>query len=151
MTNFWDPALTQKRALINQQYGIGQADVNWQTKNITTQHGDAVRALTQQYAAQRRGLQSQRQALPGQYVGRGLLHSGIYRQGVQDWKHSMRDFTNQKHNAFGQLANQFAVQRHGLQSDNANQALSRDQGLNDVDLAEAQSRAAIAQQLKAVV
>ena len=136
MTNFWDPALTQKRALINQQAGIGSADNAWQTKSIGAQHRTAYLGLKQQYATQRANL-------PGQYAGRGLLDSGIYKQGLID-------FNKQRTNSFQGLAQQYAQQQHGLQQSGAMNTMQQNQGLNDVDLAEAQGRAQIAAQLRAV-
>jgi hypothetical protein len=136
MTQFWDPGLTQKRALIKQGYANQQADQTWQTRNIKQQHATSFQALKSQYA-------QQRASLPGQYAGRGLLNSGIYKQGLIDYNKG-------RTTAFKGLAQQYASQQHQLQAGGAKAQLDMNQSLNDVDLAEAQARAQLAAQLKAV-
>jgi len=136
MTQYWDPALTQKRALINQEAALGVANNAWGQKNITQQHKTAFRALTQQYAQQRANL-------PGSYAARGALDSGIYKQGLID-------FNKQRTNQFQNLAQQYAGQQHQYQQAGAQNTLQQNQSLNDVDLAEAQARNQLATQLRQV-
>lgn len=132
-----DPNLDRKRGLIKNQYGLNTANYSWQRGNIRQQQNLDTAGLTQQFG-------QMRQALPGQYANRGLLNSGIYSQGLYD-------FNQNKANQFAKLANQYSTQLHnntvGQQQAGQDQAT----GLADVDYQEAQARAALAAQLKAIV
>lgn len=134
---YYDPALTQKRALVKQQYDLQGADYNWQKNALNQSQGTQQQALTQKFG-------QMRDALPGQYAGRGLLHSGIYAQGIYN-------YNQDKQNQFSQLAQQFGQQQHQADAAYAQQGNAYGQNVNDIDLQEAQARAQLAAQLKAIV
>lgn len=136
-TNYYDPALTQKRALAGQQYGLAGADYNWQKNAAQQANATQMASLTNQF-------RQQREALPGQYAGRGLLHSGIYAEGLAN-------FNVNKQNQFAQLNQQYAAQQHNLNQGYAQAGQTQAETLNDIDLQEATARAQLAAQLKAVV
>lgn len=91
----------------------------------------------------RRTLRRGRQALPGQFVNRGLLNSGIYRGAISEYG---REQTEQ----YSQFRNQFARNRTALYGQlsafDANRAIR----LADVGLNQATRRSAIASVLQGV-
>lgn len=83
---------------LNNQYAEGMNDLDYQQgvfqQNAGMQREDLNRRFTQM-----------RDKLPGQYQGRGLLNSGIYQQGLQDYgqqaSYGLTDFENRVQQQLG--------------------------------------------------
>lgn len=144
-----DPTIGAQSAAATRQYGLQQSNLNFQRGNLQQQKRQDFAGLAYQYG-------KMREALPGQYAGRGLLNSGIYQQGIYD-------FNRQKQQAAaalttkwqGQLgANHFqALDNTGRYYDTQAQLGAQNQkDAYDWSLQEAekQSQAALADQLRGV-
>jgi hypothetical protein len=107
-------------------------------KQGTAQLDFAKRQQQNQYAFDQGQLASKwdamRQKLPGEYAGRGLLNSGIYMQGLQDYGRQrgydfdQLDFSNNAaKNQFGEQAHQYDTTRsNALQQINDTRTAERD-------------------------
>lgn len=92
------------------------------------QYGNQYRDMGTQYGRQRN-------RLPGQFMGRGMLKSGMYNRG-------RNEFNIDKATAFGNLAQQYAQQQQGWGQEQAGYGMTRDQGYLSVEQGMAQARAA---------
>ena len=94
---------------------------------------------TQQFSNQIRdaGTQfgRQRSKLPGQFMGRGMLRSGMYNRG-------RNEFQTDKVNAYGNMRQNFAQQQQGWAQEQSGYGMTRDQGYLSVEQGMAQARAA---------
>lgn len=88
----WD----NRRRRATNQYQIGQAQSTFNRGQLTANRGIETGNLAKQY-------DRMRTRLPGSYAKRGMLNSGIYGQGLQD-------YGSDRVGAFGQLAQRYASQ-----------------------------------------
>ena len=126
----------RQRDAIDYSYQTGRARNAAATSQLDLDQGLAVRRLERDFGRAR-------QQLPGSYAGRGLLNSGFYKRGLQDFGTSQVDALSALENDFGSRRNDLFGQ---LSSLDANRLIQ----LADVDLNQATRRSAIASVLQGV-
>jgi hypothetical protein len=118
---------TYKQGLATNQYQRGNADLDYQ----------------QQLAALQRRYDQARDRLPGSYIGRGLLDSGIYKQGLQDYANArLQDTTD--------LQQRYQRQQQGFDLQNSQLTDTYNQASTDLENQRKARRQAIASSLRAV-
>lgn len=85
-----------------------------------------------------------RQRIPQNFAGRGLLGSGLYAQGLQD-------YGKQRTNAFGDMARKYQQQLGQLSINEANYNQDYANQMSDIASEEAVRRAELAAQLRSLV
>jgi len=124
----------QSRRRNRTTFGIQSGNANFARSNAYSDQGLETGALTQQYGQQRR-------QLPEQFAGRGLLNSGIYKQGLQD-------FNQQRVTAFQGLSQKYNQQIGKINVDQYGQAQQFNDANADIDEQEKVARAQLAVALR---
>lgn len=117
MRNNYGSNYLQNTAGLQSRMATGAQGYNNQYRDLGTQFG------------------RQRSKLPGQFLGRGMLKSGMYNRG-------RNEFNIDKLNAFGNLKQQYAQQQQGWAQEQSGFGMTRDQGYLSVEQGLAQARAA---------
>ncbi len=135
-----DPAEQQgfdsQRSKINLDFGHANAMNAFQRGNVLANRASDFGNLKRQFF-------NMRNSLPGQYVGRGLMNSGIYKQGLQDFNQNRVQQFGDLARKYQQMVGQLDLQRQqGLESQYA--------GLADINAQEAARRAQLASQIRGV-
>lgn len=125
-----------RRRRATNQYQVGQAQGQFNRSLGKQNQGIETRNLTQQYG-------QMRENLPGSYARRGMLNSGIYGRGLQQ-------YGTQRTTAFGDLASKYQQQFGQLDlTDQANTVNYNDQ-LGDINDQERVRRAQLASALRGI-
>lgn len=124
---------TQKRR-INQTYGYGIGQNQWQRDTSKGEYDRSLADLRAQFGQMRR-------QLPAQYAKGGMLNSGIYARGLDQWQ---SDFTRGQGNLAGQYNNQLA----GLTLADRQLESVRRNSLDDLASAGTARRASVAEALR---
>lgn len=125
-----------QRDLANLQYKQGMANVDFQQGNAVQNYGMSRDNLVRQF-------DQMREKLPYSYNSRGLMNSGIYKQGLTDFGESRVRGLNQFDTAHQQTMGGFGLQKQQLSG-----ALKTQQ--ENVNRLEQARRAQTAAQIKAV-
>lgn len=115
-----------KQGLARLDYQQGAAD-----QNYATGRGNLVRQYDQM-----------RQKLPYRYNARGLMNSGVYQQGLQDYGDARLRSLNEYQQRYQQQQGDYALQKNQVNS-------SYRTGMSNVDQLEKARRAQLAAQIKA--
>lgn len=125
-----------QRSRINLNYGQANATNAFQRSNTLANKAADYGSLKKQFVAQR-------QQIPGQFIGRGLLNSGLYAQGLQD-------YASNRTQGFGDLARKYQQMLGGLDLQHQQGAQSQYADLADVGAQERQRRAELAAQIRSL-
>jgi len=129
-------AFDRQRDAIDYSFQTGLARNAASTSQLDLDQGLATRRLSRDFTRARNNL-------PGSYAGRGLLNSGFYKRGLQDFGVAQVDAISALQNDFGSRRNDLFGQLTAL---DANRLVQ----LADVDLNQATRRSAIASVLQGV-
>lgn len=118
-------------------YGIQSGNANFARSGAYANQGLETGALTQQYG-------QNRNKLGENFAGRGLLNSGVYKQGLQD-------FNQQRVTAFQGLSQKYNQQIGRINMDQYGQAQQYNNANADIDEQEKVARAQLAASLRGLV
>jgi len=130
-------AYESRRAALRGQYAASQAQNTYNQGLARIGYTTGSRDLTRQF-------DQMRQRLPGGYAKRGLLNSGIYKQGLEN-------YGVERANSFGDLQQRLQSALGQFTIDQQSSSANYGTGLAQIATEEAARRAALAAQLKAVM
>lgn len=120
-------------------------NLNYGQANATNlfQRGNTLANKQADYGNLKRQFVQQRAQIPGQFIGRGLLNSGLYQRGLKDYAANRTE-------AFGDLGRKYQQMLGTLDLQRQQGAASQFADLADVNAQERQRRAELAAQIRSL-
>ena len=125
-----------KASNLRSNYQRTLAQNAWERGQASSEYNTARTGLTTQF-------DRQRFQLPGQFVGRGLLDSGIYQQGLSD-------YASDRTNAFQALSTGYARKKGEISQSSQNALTGMNTGLALNEAEKQAKRAQLASQIRSI-